>query len=379
MDFALCDEQLALQATARRFAQDEIAPVAAEFDQTAEFPRELIRKAWELGLVSTCIPDEYGGVGLPILEACIAVEELAWGCSGVTTSVMCNDLGLMPIVVGGTEDQKKEWLVPCAADFRLVSFCLSEPNAGSDVAGLQLLAERDGDGYVLNGTKCWITNGGHADLYTVFATMDRSTRHAGVCAFVVPRDTPGLEPGKKEDKMGQRASDTCAVHFDNVKVPASQRLGEEGEGFKIAMQTLDRTRPSIGALAVGIGRRALHESVEYAKERKAFGSPIGEFQAVQFMLADMAKGIEAARLLTHQSAWMVDAGMRASKQSSFAKCFATDMAMQATTDAVQVFGGNGYTKEYPVEKLMRDAKLMQIYEGTNQIQRLVIAREVLKE
>ena len=240
MDFALCDEQLALQETARRFAQDEIAPVAAELDQTAEFPRELIRKAWELGLVSTCIPDEYGGVGLPILEACIAVEELAWGCSGVTTSVMCNDLGLMPIVVGGTEDQKKEWLVPCAADFRLVSFCLSEPNAGSDVAGLQLLAERDGDGYVLNGTKCWITNGGHADLYTVFATMDRSTRHAGVCAFVVPRDTPGLEPGKKEDKMGQRASDTCAIHFDNVKVPASQRLGEEGEGFEIAMQTLDR-------------------------------------------------------------------------------------------------------------------------------------------
>ncbi|MFP8875283.1 MAG: acyl-CoA dehydrogenase family protein, partial [Myxococcota bacterium] len=239
--------------------------------------------------------------------------------------------------------------------------------------------ERDGDGYVLNGTKCWITNGGHADLYTVFATMDRSIRHAGVCAFVVPRDTPGVEPGKKEDKMGQRASDTCAVHFDNVKVPASQRLGEEGQGFKIAMQTLDRTRPSIGALAVGIGRRALHESVEYAKERKAFGSPIGEFQAVQFMLADMAKGIEAARLLTHQSAWMVDAGMRASKQSSFAKCFATDMAMVATTDAVQVFGGNGYTKEYPVEKLMRDAKLMQIYEGTNQIQRLVIAREVLKE
>jgi acyl-CoA dehydrogenase len=379
MDFRLSDEQLALQETARRFAQEEIAPAAAELDQTAEFPREIIRKAWELGLASTCIPQEYGGVGLPILEACIAVEELAWGCSGVTTSTMCNDLGLMPIIIGGTEDQKKEWLEPCATDFRLASFCLSEPNAGSDVAGLQLLAERDGDGYVLNGTKCWITNGGHADLYTVFATMDRSTRHAGVCAFVVPRDTPGLEPGKKEDKMGQRASDTCVVHFDNVKVSASQRLGAEGEGFKIAMQTLDRTRPSIGALAVGIARRALYESVEYAKERKAFGFPIGDFQAVQFMLADMAKGIEAARLLTHQSAWMVDAGMRASKQSSFAKCFATDMAMEATTDAVQVFGGNGYTKEYPVEKLMRDAKLMQIYEGTNQIQRLVIAREVMKE
>jgi acyl-CoA dehydrogenase len=379
MEFLLTDEQLALQATARRFAQAEIAPIAAHHDQTGEFPMDVMRKAWELGLSSSSIPAAYGGVGLSIFDAVLVVEELAWGCAGMGTSIMCNDLGLTPIVVGGNEAQKKEWLHYLTGSFRMVSFCLSEPGAGSDVAGLQLLAEKDGDHYVLNGTKCWITNGGVADLYTVFATLDRSSRHKGVCAFVMPRDTPGISVGKKEDKMGQRASDTRVIHFDNVRVPASQRLGEEGEGFRIAMRTLDTTRPSIGSLAVGIARRALEESVSYAKQRKAFGFPIAAFQAVQFMLADMAKDIEAARLLTYQSAWMVDQGQRASKHSSIAKCFATDMAMRVTTDAVQVFGGNGYTKEYPVEKLMRDAKLMQIYEGTNQIQRLVIARELLKE
>jgi acyl-CoA dehydrogenase len=379
MDFSLSDEQLALRDTARRFAETEIAPAAAHHDQTGEFPRDIIRKAWELGLVSTCIPEEYGGVGLGIVEACLAVEELAWGCAGMTTSIMCNDLGLTPILVAGSDDQKRRWLAPCAADFKLVSFCLSEPDAGSDVAGMQLLAERDGDAYVLHGTKCWITNGGEADLYTVFATLDRGSRHKGISAFVVPRGAPGLSAGKKEDKMGQRASDTRVIHFDGVRVPVEDRLGREGEGFRIAMRTLDRTRPPIGALATGIAKRALDEAVAYAKERKAFGFPIGSFQAVQFMLADMAKDVEAARLLTQQSAWMVDRGLRASKHSSFAKCFATDVAMRVTTDAVQVFGGNGYTREYPVEKLMRDAKLMQIYEGTNQIQRLVIARELLKE
>jgi acyl-CoA dehydrogenase len=379
MDLRLGDEQLALQDTARRFAQTEIAPKAPQFDQSGEFPREVIRTAWELGLSSTCIPERFGGVALSTFESCLVTEELSWGCSGITTSIMCNDLGLMPIVIAGSEDQQKEWLGACAREFRMISFCLSEPQAGSDVAGLQLLAERDGDHYVLNGTKCWITNGGVADLYTVFATLDRSTRHEGILALIVPSDLPGITKGKKEDKMGQRASDTRVIHFDNVRVPAVQRLGAEGEGFKVAMKTLDRTRPPIGALATGIARRALEESVAYAKERKAFGFPIAGFQAVQFMLADMAKDVEAARLLTWQSAWLVDQGLRASKHSSFAKCFATDAAMRVTTDAVQVFGGNGYTREYPVEKLMRDAKLMQIYEGTNQIQRLVIARELLKE
>jgi len=379
MDFSLTDEQLILQETARRFAREEIAPVAAAYDQSGEFPRAIIQKAWELGLTSTAIPVEYGGVGLSLVDTCLVTEEIAWGCSGFGTSIMCNDLGLTPIIVAGTEEQKRDWLRPSAERFTLVSFCLSEPNAGSDVAGLQLLAARDGSDYVLDGTKCWITNGGEADLYSVFATLDRSSRHRGICAFVVPADTPGITRGKKEDKMGQRASDTRVVNFDGVRVPAAWRLGAEGEGFKIAMRTLDRTRPSIAALATGIARRALDESVAYSRERKAFGAAIGTFQAVQFMLADMAKDIEAARLLTLQSAWMVDQGMRASKHSSFAKCFATDVAMRVTTDAVQVFGGNGYTKDYPVEKLMRDAKLMQIYEGTNQVQRLVIARELVND
>ncbi len=379
MDFLLDDEMLTLRETARRFADEEMIPIAAEHDVSGEFPREVMRKAWELGLTNTFIPAEYGGVGLSVLGACLNVEELARGCSGITTSLISNDLGLTPILVGGSEEQKREWLTPCAEQWKILAFCLSGPGAGSDVAGLQLQAKKDGDDYVLNGTKAWITNGGEADVYTVFATLDRSARHSGICAFVVDRETPGLSPGKKEDKMGQRASDTRLVHFDDVRVPASQRLGAEGEGFKIAMATLDRTRPLIGALATGIARRALEESLGYAGERKAFGQSILDFQAVQFMLADMAKEIEAARLLTHQCAWMLDQGMPASKQSSMAKCFATDAAMKATTDAVQIFGGNGYTREYPVEKLMRDAKLMQIYEGTNQIQRVVIARELARE
>jgi acyl-CoA dehydrogenase len=378
MHFGLSDEQIALQDTARRFAREQVAPVAAHYDRTAEFPREVIRQAWELGLASTVIPAEHGGVGLSSLDSCLVTEEIAWGCAGIATSVMCNDLGLTPILVAGTPEQKRDWLQPCAEKFSLVSFCLSEPGAGSDVAGLQLLAEKDGSGYRLNGTKCWITNGGEADLFTVFATLDRKSRHRGICAFVVPADTPGITRGKKEDKMGQRASDTRVLDFEGVRVPAAQRLGAEGEGFKIAMLTLDRSRPPIAALATGIAQRALDESAKYASERKAFGAPIGGFQAVQFMLADMAKDIEAARLLTLQSAWMVDEGRRASKLSSMAKCFATDTAMRVTTDAVQIFGGNGYTRDYPVEKLMRDAKLMQIYEGTNQIQRLVIARELLR-
>ncbi len=378
MDFRFSDEQLALQATARRFAVEEMKPIAGAHDQSAEMPMGVMRKAWELGLSCTTIPAELGGVGLCALDAAIVVEQLAWGCAGMTTSIMANDLGLTPILVAGNDEQKTTWLGRIANGFQMIAFCLSEPNAGSDVAGLQLSARREGDSYVLNGTKCWITNGGVADIFTVFATLDRSARHDGICAFVMDAKTPGVSVGKKEDKMGQRASDTRVIHFDGARVPASQRLGAEGEGFKTAMHTLDRTRPSIGALANGITSRALDESVAYAKERKAFGSPISSFQAVQFLLADMAKDLEAARLLTYQSAWMLDQGARASKLSSIAKCFATDTAMRASTDAVQVFGGNGYTKEYPVEKLMRDAKLMQIYEGTNQIQRMVIARELLK-
>ena len=378
MDFRLSDEQLALQETARRFAEEEMKPIAAAHDQSGEMPMGVMRKAWELGLSCTTIPAEYGGVGLNALDAAIVVEQLAWGCAGMTTSLMANDLGLTPILVAGSEEQKRSWLGRITKSFQMVAFCLSEPGAGSDVAGLSLTARRDGDHYVLDGTKCWITNGGVADLFTVFARLGGSKRHDGVCAFVMEAKTPGVSVGKKEDKMGQRASDTRVVHFDGARVPAANRLGAEGEGFRTAMRTLDTTRPSIGALANGITARALEESVAYAKQRKAFGGPISAFQAVQFLLADMAKDLEASRLLTYQSAWLLDQGAPAAKLSSIAKCFATDTAMRAATDAVQVFGGNGYTKEYPVEKLMRDAKLMQIYEGTNQIQRVVIARELLK-
>ncbi|MFB3118095.1 MAG: acyl-CoA dehydrogenase family protein, partial [Myxococcota bacterium] len=238
MRFELNDEQLALQEAARRFARDEIAPVAAEYDQSGEFPREIIQKAWELGFSSTAIPTDYGGLGLSSLDTCFVTEEIAWACAGIGTSIMCNDLGLMPIIIAGSEAQKKEWLTPCASEFSLISFCLSEPAAGSDVAGLQLRAEKDGADYVLTGTKCWITNGGEADLYTVFATLGRTSRHEGICAFIVPADLVGISLGKKEDKLGQRASDTCTVHFDGVRVPESQRLGAEGEGFKTAMRTL---------------------------------------------------------------------------------------------------------------------------------------------
>jgi len=378
MHFELSEQQKMLQETARRFAREEMAPVAAHYDQTCEFPRELINQAWELGLINTCIPEAYGGIGLPVVDQCVIVEEISWACAGVATSMMANDLGLLPIFVAGSEEQKKRWFERATQEPHLVAFCLSEPAAGSDVAGLQLQCERKGDEYILNGTKAWITNGGEADFYTVFATLDRSSRHKGICGFIVSRDAEGVEPGKKEDKLGQRASDTRVMHFNEVRVPIADRLGEEGQGFQIAMKTLDRSRPSIAALANGISGRALHEATNYAKERKAFGNPIADFQAIQFMLADMAKDLEAARLLTNQGAWMLDQGLDASKYSSMAKCFATDGAMKATTDAIQIFGGNGYTKEYPVEKLFRDAKLMQIYEGTNQIQRVVIARELLK-
>ncbi len=378
MDFDPTEEQQALREAAQRFAREQIAPLAREFDEAERFPRELTFGALTLGLGNTSVPEVFGGPGLGVLDSCLIVEELAWGCAGVTTGLLASDLGLTPVLLAGTEEQKREWLGRAARGPELACFGLSEPDAGSDVAGMRLWVERSGDGYVLNGTKCWITNGGEASIATVFGTLDPELRHRGICAFVLDLDTPGVTRGKKEQKLGQRCSDTRVLHFENVRVPASQRLGAEGEGFALAMRTLDRSRPPIGALAVGIARRALEESLAYARERRAFGQPIADFQAIQCMLADMATDLEAARLLVHQSARCVDRGERASKLSSMAKCFATDAAMRITTDAVQIHGGNGYTREYPVEKLMRDAKLMQIYEGTNQVQRVVIARELLR-
>jgi acyl-CoA dehydrogenase len=377
VEFALTEQQQELQRVAREFAQNEIVPVALHYDKTGEFPWEIYRQAYDIGLVNSTVPADYGGGGLSALECCLVIEELGAACAGVTTSIMVNDLGLMPVLVGGSEEQKHTFLTPFCSRFNMAAFCLTEPGAGSDVAAMSTTANLDGDSYLLNGTKTFITNGSVASLYTVFATCDRHLRHKGIAGFIVPADTPGISRGKKFDKMGQRASDTAEVVFEDVRVPRVNMLGGEDEGFKIAMVTLDRTRPMIAAMSVGLARAAMAAAIQYAKERQTFGVPIGHHQAVQLLIADMAKDIEAARLLTWQSAWLIDQGQRATKESAFAKCFATDVAMRVTTDAVQIFGGYGYMKDLPLEKYMRDAKLMQIYEGTNQIQRLVIARHLL--
>jgi acyl-CoA dehydrogenase len=375
--FDFTEEQVALQDMAHKFAANEIRSRAEECDRTGTFPTEVFRKAFDLGLMTGFIPEAYGGLGLGSLESCLIEEELGWGCSGIATSMTANGLALTPVLIAGAEDQKREFVAPFARELKYASFCLTEPGAGSDAGGIATTAKRDGDFYVLNGRKCFITNGSYASQYTVFASTDRSMGHKGLSAFVVPRSAPGVSPGKKEDKMGQRASDTSDVLFEDVRVPAASLLGKEGDGFKIAMKTLDYARPTVAAMSVGVARAAFEHAMKYSKERVQFGMPIAMNQAVHFLLADMAMDIEAARLLTLKSAWLLDQGRRNTKESSFAKAFAADLAMRVTTDAVQIFGGYGYMKDYPVEKLMRDAKLLQIYEGTSQIQRLVIAKEIM--
>jgi acyl-CoA dehydrogenase len=378
MDFQLTDSQRALQETARKYAREVIRPKAAHYDETAEFPRDLIAAAHELGLVNLGAPAEYGGSGLTHLEQVIVCEELAWGCSGVATSLYVNDLANLPILLGGTDEQKKRLLTHFGERPKLSAFCLTEPAAGSDVANMSTTARREGDHYVLNGAKCFISNGGYAEQFTVFATLDKSKRHKGITCFVVEGRPSGLTAGKHENKMGQRASNTVTLNFEEVRVPVANRIGEEGEGFRLAMETLDNSRPVTASFSVGIARAALEHSLEYSSQRQTFGKPIREHQGIQFMLADMGMNIQAARLLVHQSAWLLDSGQKNTLVSSYAKCFAADMAMKVTTDAVQVYGGYGYIKDYPVEKLMRDAKLIQVYEGTSQVQRIVIARELFK-
>jgi len=376
VSFALTDEQRALRELAHEFAEKEIRPKAAEYDEHQTHPADVVAKAHEVGLMNPHVPEELGGAGLGGLEGALISEELCWGCSGIATAIVANILGALPMMIAGTEEQRREWLPPLLEEPILCSFALTEPNAGSDVSGILTTAVRHGDEYVLNGSKMFITNAGQASWYVVFASTDKSAGHRGLTAFIVPRDAPGVTIEKHLDKMGQRATDTSAIAFQDVKVPEAQRLGEEGQGFKIAMQTLDHTRPGTAAGAVGVARAAFEHSVEYARERVQFGQPIAMNQGVNFLVADMAAEIEAARLLVWQAAWLLDQGKRATLQSSYAKRFAADTAMKVTTDAVQIFGGYGYMKEYPVEKLMRDAKLFQIYEGTSQIQRLVIAREI---
>ncbi|MGB3400981.1 MAG: acyl-CoA dehydrogenase family protein [Candidatus Deferrimicrobiaceae bacterium] len=375
--FDLTQEQTALQDMARKFAANEIRPRAVECDHAGTFPEDIFEKAFGLGLMSGYIPEEYGGLGMKALDACIIEEELAWGCSGIATSMTCNGLALTPILVAGTDDQKKRFVAPFAEKLQYASFCLTEPGAGSDAGGIATTAKKEGDSYIINGRKCFMTNGSYATQYTVFASTDRSKGHKGLSAFVVPRSFPGVSVGKKEDKMGQRASDTADVLFEDVKVPVENLLGKEGEGFKIAMITLDYARPTVAAMSVGVARAAFELAMQYSKERVQFGVPIAMNQAIHFLLADMAMDIEAARLLTYKGAWLLDEGKRNTKESSFAKAFAADLAMRVTTDAVQIYGGYGYMRDYPVEKLMRDAKLLQIYEGTSQIQRMVIAKEIM--
>ena len=376
ISFGLSDEQRALRDLAREFAAKEIRPVAADYDERSQHPGDVIAKAHEVGLMNPHIPEEYGGPGLPAFEQILVGEELAWGCSGIATSMVANILGSLPVILAGSDAQKGEWLPSLVEEPLLCSFALTEPGAGSDVSAIQTTAVRHGDEYVLNGSKMFITNAGQAAWYVVFASTNPEAGHRGLSAFLIPADADGVVVERHLDKLGQRATDTSALAFQEVRVPASSRLGEEGEGFKIAMRTLDLTRPGTAAGAVGVARAAFEHSVDYAKSRVQFGQPIAMNQGVNFLVADMAAEIEAARLLTWQAAWLIDQGERATLQSSYAKRVSADTAMKVTTDAVQIFGGYGYMKEYPVEKLMRDAKLFQIYEGTSQIQRLVIAREI---
>jgi len=376
-DPTLTPEQDLLIDTARRFAAERLIPNATRWDTEEEFPLEVFKSAWELGLMNVELPEAYGGVGLHTFDGCLVSEELAYGCAAIATSIMCNHLGALPLLIAGTDAQKQEWLARLGKQLTFVSYACSEPDAGSDVAGMKTKIVRDGDGWRITGQKRWITNAGHASFFTGFATMDPGQRHKGITAFVVAADQPGVSTGRKEEKLGQRASDTRDVIFEDVKISNDQILGRPGDGFTIAMETFDRSRPMIAALAAGIIRRCADESKAYALERKTFGQPIAQHQAVQFMIAEMVMAHETVRLLWQKAAWEVDHGVKRTATSAIAKAWGADLAMKSAVDAVQVFGGYGYTKEYPVEKLMRDAKLLQIYEGTSQVQRMVIARNFL--
>jgi acyl-CoA dehydrogenase len=377
-DFEPTEEQHALIETTRRFTRERIIPIAAECDRESKFPKHVFDEGHKLGLVNPTLPSQYGGAGLGDIECNLIHEELAYGCTGIQTSFTANTLGLTPIKLAGTDEQKKKYLGWLSTEPVMVAYATSEPSMGSDVAGMQCRATKDSDGaYVLNGTKQWITNGSLASFYVIFATEDPALKHKGIGAFIVERSQKGLKPGRHEDKLGQRASDTSPVVLEDVRVPASQVLAPPGQGFKLAMETFNQTRPDIAAGCVGLMRRCLDECVAYARERKAFGVPIAQHQLVQAMIAEMKIRIEATSLLMRKAAWSLDKGTRDPVISSCAKAYGADAAMQTATDAVQVFGGYGYVKDYPVEKLMRDAKIMQIYEGTAQVQRIVIARHVL--
>jgi butyryl-CoA dehydrogenase len=380
MDYFLTEEQIMIRDLARQISEEKIVPVRGELDETGEFPWEIMKVLAQSDLFGLFIPEEYGGLGKGCLELCIAVEELSRACVGVSTSYAANALGTYPLILFGSDAHKKKFLPDIAAGRKLVAFGLTEANAGSDASGIQTTAKLDGNEYVLNGTKQWITNGSVADVYTIIAITDRAKGPRGASAFVVEKGTPGFTFGKKENKMGIRASITTELVFDNCRIPRENLIGKEGMGFIVAMKTLDSSRTGVGAQGLGVAQGAFEEAVKFARKRVQFGHPIISFQAIQHMLADMATSIEAARALIYSVARYVDSGAKeVSKVSAMAKCFATDLGMKVTTDAVQIMGGSGYMKEYPVEKMMRDAKILQIYEGTNQIQRNVIGQEIIKE
>lgn len=380
MDYFLTEEQRMIKDLARQIAEEHVLPVRAELDETGEFPWDIMKILAQADMFRVFIPSEYGGLGTGALELCLVVEELSRVCLGISTTYAANALGTYPILLFGTEEQKKKYLPDIADGKRLVAFALTEPNAGSDAGGIQTTATKDGDYYILNGRKQWITNGGEAEIYTVIALTDKAKGPRGASAFIVEKGTPGFGFGKKENKMGIRASATRELIFEDCKIPKENLLGKEGMGFIVAMKTLDQSRVGVGAQGVGVAQGAFEEAAKFAKQRIQFGQPVISFQAVQHMLADMATQIEAARALVYSVARYIDSGAKdITKASAMAKTFATDVAMKVTVDAVQVMGGSGYMKDYPVEKMMRDAKILQIYEGTNQIQRNVIGQAIIKE
>lgn len=379
VSFGLTADQQMLQKLARDFAAKEIIPVAEEHDRHAKFPEEIFHKAREVGLANMNIPAEYGGVGATAFEEVLVSEELAYGCSGISTSVGTNGLGALPILLAGTEEQKQHWLGERLVDKgQFCSYGVTEAAAGSNVVGIETRAEKKGAGYVINGSKTFITNASHAHFFTVFAKTDPAAGHRGMTCFIVDRDTPGVKVGKKFDKLGQRASDTAEIIFEDVEVPEENIVGGIGKGFYLAMKVFDYSRPGVAAAAVGLQRRCLEESVKYASEREAFGVPIFQHQAIGHKIADMAINYNASRLLVWQAAWNVDNGVSNPQIPAYAKAFAADMATKAAVDAVQVFGGYGFMEEYPVAKLLRDVKIFQIYEGTSEIQRNIIVRELFQ-
>lgn len=377
VSFELSSEQKQIKEMAHDFAVKEIRPVAHELDETGAWPEKLLKKAFELGLMNCHIPQEYGGFGLSTFDACLIDEELGYGCTGVTTAMTANSLAQVPVIIAGNDDQKKRYLSLFANEHAICSYAVTEPHAGSDVVNISTSAVKKGDDYVLNGQKAWITGAGHAQWFFVLATTNKESLHKGKTAFIVDANSKGITIGKKENNMGQRASDTRSITFEDVVVSGKNRLGNEGDGFLIAMKAFDYTRPLVSAGAVGLAKAAMDYAIAYAKERKAFGVPIWQHEGIGFMLADMATEIDAARFLVWKSATEIDSGRKNTLYAAHAKRFAADIAMKTCLNAVQVFGGNGFNKEYPVEKLMRDAKIFQIYEGTSQIQRVIISREIM--